>query len=409
MSGVAVIGAGAAGLVTAAELRAAGHRVSVFERSSHVGGVWVYDEGPGRTMYASLRTNLPRDLMAFRSYPFDSRGGGDDDGLRFPSHQHVLEYLQRFAQARQLGSLIEFDTAVERVAPRADGWAVTVRRNGETETRRFDAVAVCNGHFSNPRWPKIEGVAEFEGLVTHSRDYRQPQPFEGRRVAVVGTGSSGFDLAVEIASVAREVFWCGRDFTAVRPFPGVDNLATVPMPDLLSRDGMVAAGESIDLDAVVLCTGFHYDLSIVDGQVVSGEDAPGLYRHLLPIAHPTMALIGIPQRIIPFPLFEMQAKWFGALLSGHIELPSRDQRRVWLFDWERHCLATGREPYQFRNIGEEQFDYIDQLALECGADVLPDWYRALAHETRESRIAHPLDYRARPIAVRGDSRVPPDS
>jgi hypothetical protein len=396
--------------VAASELLDAGHRVTVFERSSEVGGVWVYDEAPGRTMYASLRTNLPRDLMAFRSYPFDARGGGEDDWPRFPSHRHVLEYLQRFATDRDLGSVIEFDTPIERVAPRVDGWEITVRRDGEAESCGFDAVAVCNGHFSVPRQLDFDGAAEFSGVITHSRDYRHPQRFAGQRVAVVGTGSSGFDLAVEIASVAEEVFWCGQDFGAIHPFPGVENLSTAPMPDSLSGDGMTAGGESIGIDAMLLCTGFHYDLSIIDGHVASGEDAPsGLYRHLLPISHPTMALIGIPQRIIPFPLFEMQAKWFAALLSGHVELPGLDQRRTWLGDWERHCLDAGREPYQFRNIGEEQFDYIDQLALECGADVLPDWYRAVAHQTQQSRVAHPLDYRDRPIAARGDSRIPADS
>ena len=88
---IAVIGAGAAGLVTASELLREGHAVAVFERSRRVGGLWVYEEEtetdplgqcPRRrhhgSLYASLRTNLPRDLMAFDGYPFDSSGGGDD-------------------------------------------------------------------------------------------------------------------------------------------------------------------------------------------------------------------------------------------------------------------------------------------------------------------------------------------
>ena len=74
---VAVVGAGAAGLVAARELLRAHHEVTVFEQSSTVGGVWVYQResesdplgqtGPRlhASMYASLRTNLPRDLMAF--------------------------------------------------------------------------------------------------------------------------------------------------------------------------------------------------------------------------------------------------------------------------------------------------------------------------------------------------------
>ena len=79
---VAVVGAGAAGLVTAYELLAAGHRVTVFEQSDQVGGLWNYtedteDDPLGQqpsvrihgSLYASLRVNLPRDLMAFEAIP----------------------------------------------------------------------------------------------------------------------------------------------------------------------------------------------------------------------------------------------------------------------------------------------------------------------------------------------------
>ena len=96
MSGidVAVIGAGAAGLVAARELMRHGHRVTVFEQSQRVGGVWVYapeteadplgQRGPRihGSLYASLLTNLPRDLMACTDYTFDSSGGGDDAWCR---------------------------------------------------------------------------------------------------------------------------------------------------------------------------------------------------------------------------------------------------------------------------------------------------------------------------------------
>ena len=407
MTVVAVIGAGAAGLVTAVELRAAGHDVIVYERSGEVGGVWVYDEAPGRTMYASLRTNLPRDLMAFRGYLFDSRGGGDDDWPRFPRHGQVLEYLQRYTAAHDLASVIEFGTEVTSVSETLTGWNVETMCDAGAKADEFGAVAVCNGHFTHSRAPQLAGVEVFPGSVVHSRDYRRPDVFVGKRVAIVGTGSSGFDLSVEIASVAEQVYWCGRDFDGIHPFPGVANLDTVPMPDGLTSDGcLLTAGKRLPIDAVVWCTGFHYDLSLIEDGVVAGIDAPApLYRHLLPITHPTMALIGIPQRIIPFPLFEIQAKWFGAVLAGDIELPSPDDQEAWVEGWHRHCRDAGREPYQFRNIGEEQFDYIDELAHECGAALLPDWYRPLAYQTQQSRLANPLDYRDRPLSIQGDSWV----
>ena len=185
MTAVAVIGAGAAGLVTAVELRAAGHDVVVFEQSDEVGGVWVYDEAPGRTMYDSLRTNLPRDLMAFRSYPFDSRGGGEDHWPRFPGHRQVLEYLQRFAVAHDVTTITEFGTAVTAVAEAEAGWSIETVAETGTTAREFGAVAVCNGHFTTRRAPPLaqqhlpslrEGVGQVAVVVSRRAGRRGHLP-----------------------------------------------------------------------------------------------------------------------------------------------------------------------------------------------------------------------------------------
>ena len=100
---VAVIGAGAAGLVCARELTRKGHHVHVYEGGRDVGGLWDYTSDveddllgkkPSRrihaSIYKSLRTNLPGELMAFRDYPFTSKGGGRDDWPRYPHHTQVL-------------------------------------------------------------------------------------------------------------------------------------------------------------------------------------------------------------------------------------------------------------------------------------------------------------------------------
>lgn len=85
---VAVIGGGASGMVAARELRREGHTVVVFERESRLGGTWAYDPqtesdpiglDPNRkivhsSLYSSLRTNLPREVMGFRDFPFVATG-----------------------------------------------------------------------------------------------------------------------------------------------------------------------------------------------------------------------------------------------------------------------------------------------------------------------------------------------
>ena len=124
---VAVIGAGAAGLVVARELVREGHRVVVFERGDQVGGTWVYNPmvesdplglDPRRavvhsSLYESLRTNLPRELMGFRDFPFVAKNDDvERDPRRFPGHKEVWMYLKDFAKEFGIEELVRFQTQV---------------------------------------------------------------------------------------------------------------------------------------------------------------------------------------------------------------------------------------------------------------------------------------------------------
>lgn len=172
---VAIIGAGAAGLVSARELRREGHRVVVFERQCQLGGIWVYNPGaesdplgldPARStihssLYASLRTNIPREAMGFRAYPFVSTGRPHRDSRRFPRHREVLLYLNDFAVEFRLTELVRFETEVVYAGLAEDGkWKVRCRQgNGVVVDvdEMFDALVVCTGHYTQPHTAEIPG------------------------------------------------------------------------------------------------------------------------------------------------------------------------------------------------------------------------------------------------------------
>lgn len=176
-----MIGAGAAGLVTARELLREGHDVIVFEQTKSVGGVWVYDpeiEGDDllglsqdrkrvhSSMYASLRTNLPREIMGYTDFPFLPRDGRD--GRRFPGHAEVAAYLQDFAEFYHLLDCVQFSTSVDYVGSCKDqnkiSWKVRTRRRHQTDDvkeEQFDAVVVCNGHYSQPKLAEFPGIPFF--------------------------------------------------------------------------------------------------------------------------------------------------------------------------------------------------------------------------------------------------------
>lgn len=174
---VAVIGAGVAGLCAARELLREGHRVVIFEKADRVGGAWIYDpriesdplgidptrETVHSSLYRSLRTNLPRQLMGFLDYPLPKREDGDPRA--FPGHEEMHWFLNKFANDFGLVELVKFNTEVIRVArvdqQRIDEWLVesVTRENSSVTANRevFEAVIVCTGIFTEPEVAAVEG------------------------------------------------------------------------------------------------------------------------------------------------------------------------------------------------------------------------------------------------------------
>lgn len=425
MSGlnVAVVGAGAAGLIAARELIRHGHRATVFEQGDRVGGVWVYaaqtEADPlGQqgarihgSLYASLRTNLPRDLMACTDYTFDSRGGGDDGWPRFPGHAEVLTYLENFARRFDLHRWIRFGERVATIEP-GEGWAVTSVAGGGRRHGRFDAVAVCNGHYSEPRVPALDGLSEWPGELVHSHNYREPSPFHGKRVAVLGASASAVDLSREIGGVAAALYWCADAFAALpEAARGAGAVQRLPGIEALRPDGRIVLQDGTvldDVDVLVFCTGYCYRFPFLDADLVHVDDnwVSPLYQDLLHADHPTLGFIGIPFRVVPFPLFEVQARWFARLLTGAFVLPPADARRGEAADRAAALRAAGTSQRHFHRRQLDCYEYLDALADQSGTPRLPDWHRQTTTALLEHIAAHPGNYRDLPFAAYAPTRVP---
>ena len=79
------------------------------------------------------------------------------------------------------------------------------RTDGHSQTATYDALVVCNGHYSAPRCPEVSGSEAFPGTVMHSHNYRRNEAFRGQTVVLVGASASGEDICREIAEVADKV------------------------------------------------------------------------------------------------------------------------------------------------------------------------------------------------------------
>lgn len=153
---------------------------------------------PSRT-YPGLRTNATRETYPFSDHPYP------DTADKFPSAQQVRDYLHSYAERFQIVSKIELGTEVTEVARDAAGdcWQVTTRKLGEIQMREFDFVVVCNGVYSKPNFPKIEGLERFTGRLAHSSQSIEPEDVKGKRVVTLGASKSAADCAVFAAHEAK--------------------------------------------------------------------------------------------------------------------------------------------------------------------------------------------------------------
>ncbi|KAH7687718.1 Flavin monooxygenase FMO protein [Dioscorea alata] len=419
---VAIIGAGAAGLAAARELRREGHGVVVFERGAEVGGTWIYNPtvesdplglDPERhvthsSLYASLRTNLPREVMGFLDYPFVVRKNSEDS-RRFPGHREVLRYLKDFARDFDLCGMIRLETEVVRLAIEGDGrWSVRSRKVGKDldggdhyEEEIYDGVVVCNGHYTEPRIAYIPGIDAWPGQQIHSHNYRVPCPFYDQVVVLIGSAASAHDISRDIAGVAKEVHVAARSAPAgtLVKQPGYDNMWLHSMIESAHEDGTLVFqdGSSAHADVIMHCTGYKYHFPFLDtkGIVTVDDNCVGpLYKHIFPPKlAPGLSFIGLPWKVVPFPLCELQSKWVAGVLSGRVTLPTQIEMMEDIKALHSEMEVNGLPKRYVHNIGNYQFEYDDWLATECGYSAVEEWRKFMYSECGKNKIARPESYR----------------
>jgi cation diffusion facilitator CzcD-associated flavoprotein CzcO len=185
--------------VAAKKLLDQGLHVVVYEENPALGGNWRFG-APGSAVYRSTHFISSKRMTEFRDFPMP------DDWPPYIGHAEALDYLESYAHRFGLLPHIRFSTKVARATHRAQsGWRLETAEGGSEE---YDALVVASGHHRDPFLPRFPG--EFAGPILHSHTYREPEPFRGQRVLVVGAGNSGCDIAVELGGVAARVFHSTR-------------------------------------------------------------------------------------------------------------------------------------------------------------------------------------------------------
>jgi len=193
-----VIGAGVGGLYALHRLRGKlGMRVKVLEAGTDVGGTWYWNRYPGcRCDVESLEYSFSFDPQLEQDWSWPERYGNQPE---------ILDYLRHVAERFDLYKNIQFNTRVKTATfdrPKNE-WTV-VTEGGETFSAPICIMAT--GNLSIPRVPDFPGLDEFQGETYHTGLWpHEGVDFTGKRVAVIGTGSSGVQSIPIIAKQAREL------------------------------------------------------------------------------------------------------------------------------------------------------------------------------------------------------------
>ncbi|CAF1529700.1 unnamed protein product [Adineta ricciae] len=199
---VGIIGCGPSGLVTLKELLDEGHQGTVFEKTSHVGGIFrtAYQQG---FMVSSNLITMFSDFVG-------REGDHILENPRMLSFIEYSQYLDDYADHFKLRPHIHFETYVQSVwqdTPTGK-WNMRIFKNEgkEQDILQFDRIAVCSGTHQKREMPNFIGQEQFRGEIKHLQDIKEFQDFTGKRVCIVGSGESASDMALASAKYGKQSF-----------------------------------------------------------------------------------------------------------------------------------------------------------------------------------------------------------
>ncbi|KAL3079072.1 hypothetical protein niasHS_014854 [Heterodera schachtii] len=426
---ICVVGAGAAGLCAArrAVEQLPGAEVSILEQSDQLGGTWVYTEQQQQggqpthsSMYAELRTNIPKEIMNFCDFPIESVDFSDhqnsDDS--FPRHEVILSYLKRFAEP--IKHLIKFNLRVLSIVPfegdkishlkipcqANDNFGTKWRIVSEETTSKkrtfveyFDVVFVCTGHYWCPRIPTFANKLKIRWA--HSHSYRRAEQFAGMHVAVVGANLSGVEIALQLAEHAEKVYLINSSENAalggVNAAPNSNVLIELNgsrVTDAEAASLVLADGRVVgQLHFVLFCTGYHFSFPFFNQQMNSavvrcdGNFVSPLIGH---VVHPnflnSLFFIGLNLFVVPFPCFDIQVninqKRFTMEMAKHWE-----DKRI------QQLEAEQMPQKHFHRLGPDQWKYFEWLNSLSGFKPLPEVIENIYKFNLEQKRKNPRTYR----------------
>lgn len=323
---VTIVGAGFSGIAAAVQLDRLGIRYQVVERQADIGGTWQLND------YPDARVDISSFLYQFKfekNYPWQSY---------FATRDELKQYFDHIVDKYEIRSRIRLGTSVTSAAwSDADKkWRLELLGPAGAETVRSNVVISCSGLFSTPNLPQIPGIEKFAGKMFHTTAWDREYDYAGKRIVLIGTGSTGCQLMPRLAQTAEKVTVIQRTANWIMPVHGyhervcedkrwlLDNFPGYCNWFLYSHHvGSLQKQEMETLDPEWIAKGGRVNernhrlatalTEFIRGKVGARDD---LLRKLIP-THPPLA-----RRLV------IDNAWYDALIRDNVELVAGGVQRI---------------------------------------------------------------------------------
>lgn len=226
------VGAGASGLLFAhkAHKQLSNYTLTCYEKNDCIGGTWYENRYPG------CACDIPAHTYTFPFEPNPEWSG------YYSYSNEIQNYMLGFSHKYDLDRFVVLNTEVTSASWDDQGfWNVELRRSdGSVFSDTCDVLVNGSGIFTKWKWPAIKGLHDFKGVLAHSASWDQSIDWAGKRVGVVGTGSSSIQMVPQFAATAQHVTIFMRNTTYIGPQLGSNVSNKVADPNALEP---LAAGK----------------------------------------------------------------------------------------------------------------------------------------------------------------------
>ena len=192
---VLIIGAGMSGILAGIRLAELGIKFKIYEKNIRVGGTWYENKYPGS------RVDIANH---FYSYSFEENHQWSE---HFSQQPELLEYFEKCFYKYGIEKNTYFETEVISATfdELTNLWSVTSQNKNNKIQEKTNIIISCVGQLNQPNVPNINGIDDFQGDVFHSSQWPDYDVISEKKVAVVGSGASAFQIVPSIADSCKEL------------------------------------------------------------------------------------------------------------------------------------------------------------------------------------------------------------